>query len=189
MPLHPQVKALLDLIYRIDAPPFHTLSVSQARHAARKLMFGLRPRGPKVALVRDVVITGECTPHDIAARYYRPRGHAGDVLPLLVYFHGGGWTVGDIESIPHPIRPARVPPMSRSGRATGSIATRSAISRTTTSRRRLTIPTGVHRLCSPPTSPDCRQRRSSVLSSILCSMIASPWSSASCARGYNCTYP
>lgn len=34
----------------------------------------------------------------LAARLYRPRAASGTRLPLMVYFHGGGWVVGDIET-------------------------------------------------------------------------------------------
>jgi len=179
--LHPQVRALLEVVYRVGAPPFHTLPVDQARLAFSKLVLGCRPPAPQVALTRDVRIglandrpqsdgTGrgsplrapragmdaqppanpvdsrgdEHGPHShfppprggvdaqrpgwcggsgnhvaasspqgqaapittppaatacdgLPARLYRPLGSLADErLPLLVWFHGGGWTVGDV---------------------------------------------------------------------------------------------
>jgi acetyl esterase len=48
-----------------------------------------RARGPEMQAVRDLRIGG------LAARLYRPMaGRA----PLVVYLHGGGWTIGSIES-------------------------------------------------------------------------------------------
>ncbi|MCA9972857.1 MAG: alpha/beta hydrolase fold domain-containing protein, partial [Anaerolineales bacterium] len=55
------------------------------------LIFG-RPR--PMAAVADVTIPGRAAP--IPARVYRPA--AARPLPLLVYFHGGGWVVGSLET-------------------------------------------------------------------------------------------
>lgn len=48
-----------------------------------------RPRGPELAEVRDVKVAGR------RARLYRP---AAEAVPVIVYLHGGGWTIGDLES-------------------------------------------------------------------------------------------
>ena len=38
------------------------------------------------------------TPDMVALRYYRPLGSKPDeALPALVYFHGGGWVIGDLD--------------------------------------------------------------------------------------------
>jgi acetyl esterase len=52
------------------------------------------PEGPPVAAVEDVVVGG---PVDVPVRLYRPAGDAG-ALPVVVFFHGGGWIMGGIES-------------------------------------------------------------------------------------------
>jgi len=96
---HPQARALLDLMYRVGAPPFHTLGLAQARQAFRRLQEGGRPSAPAVALARDLVIPREGGGGELPARLYRPQSSRADErLALLVYFHGGGWTVGDVET-------------------------------------------------------------------------------------------
>jgi acetyl esterase len=50
-----------------------------------------RPRGMDVATVEDMVV-GE---RDVPVRLYQPR--SAQPLPALVYYHGGGWVVGDLE--------------------------------------------------------------------------------------------
>ncbi|OZJ03712.1 hypothetical protein BZG36_03293, partial [Bifiguratus adelaidae] len=35
--------------------------------------------------------------HDVSVRIYRPKNRESDVLPAVVYFHGGGWVLGDID--------------------------------------------------------------------------------------------
>lgn len=86
------------MVYRVGAPRFHELSPAQARHSFQKLQFAFRPDSPAVASVTEVPI-GRGDGSVLLARFYRPlQGHPDTVLPLLVYFHGGGWCVGDVES-------------------------------------------------------------------------------------------
>jgi acetyl esterase len=95
--LHPQARALLDLMIERGVPPTHTLSVAQARTAYLDRRATTQPMPPEVADVRALRADG---PHGaIALRLYRPLGAAPDaLLPVLVYFHGGGWVVGDLDT-------------------------------------------------------------------------------------------
>ena len=90
--LHPQTRALLDLIEQKKIPPTHTLSVTDARAYYRDRRSVTQPAPPEVALVRDLNASGPAGP--IPLRLYRPLGSSADtVLPVLVYFHGGGWVI------------------------------------------------------------------------------------------------
>lgn len=98
MSLDPKARELLAMVYRVNAPRFHDLSVSQARHATQKLMFAFRPEVPAVASTVEVPIP---RPNGtvLLARLYRPLGsHASESTALLIYFHGGGWCTGDLSS-------------------------------------------------------------------------------------------
>lgn len=98
MPLSPQARSLLDMVYRVGAPRFHELSVAQARHSFQKLMFAFRPDAPAVASVTEVPITRP-DGSALLARLYRPLSSGpAHTLPLLIWLHGGGWCVGDVES-------------------------------------------------------------------------------------------
>ncbi len=90
MPLDPEIAALLAEADRIDPRPVETLSIAEAR--ARGGSVNVAPALPPepVAEVRDLV-TDTLPP--VPARLYRPRS---GTLPLLVYFHGGGWVVGSV---------------------------------------------------------------------------------------------
>jgi acetyl esterase len=87
MPLHPQAAALLEVIASLGDPPIEEQTPTQARaiRAARA-----RAVGQPVHEVRDLDAGG------VAARLYRPNDRDG--LGLLVYFHGGGWVIGDLDS-------------------------------------------------------------------------------------------
>jgi acetyl esterase len=95
--LHPQAQAWLDFLKARGVPPTHTLSVADARRFYRDRRSVTQPAPPEVALVRELSANG---PHDaIPLRLYRPIGSAADArLPVLVYYHGGGWVIGDLET-------------------------------------------------------------------------------------------
>jgi acetyl esterase len=95
--LHPQARALLRLIEEKGVPPTHTLDVAQARALYRDRRTFTQPEPPTVASVRDLEARGPAGP--IPLRSYRPAGSNADtVLPVLVYYHGGGWVIGDLDT-------------------------------------------------------------------------------------------
>jgi acetyl esterase len=95
--LHPQARALLDLIEEKGVPPTHTLTPAQARAVYRDRRSFTQPAPPDVESVRDLAAPGPGSP--IPLRLYRPLGSAADArLPVLVYYHGGGWTIGDLDT-------------------------------------------------------------------------------------------
>jgi acetyl esterase/lipase len=90
MSLHPQVQALLERVARSQLPPYHTVSPFVARRIYRDTRAALAPEAPDLAVVRLLAF------QNYALRVYRPV--AAEVLPALVYFHGGGWTIGDLDT-------------------------------------------------------------------------------------------
>ena len=91
--LDPQARALLDLMIEKGVPPTHTLTPAQARAFYRDRRTFTQPEPPAMAEVRELR-AGE-----VPLRLYRPAGTQGaDMLPVLVYFHGGGWTIGDLDT-------------------------------------------------------------------------------------------
>jgi len=95
--LHPQARALLRLVEEKGVPPTHTLSPAEARAFYRERRTFTQPQPPEVGSVRDLEARGPAGP--IPLRSYRPAGAAADaVLPVLVYYHGGGWVIGDLDT-------------------------------------------------------------------------------------------
>ena len=93
--LDPQAKALLDLMIERGVPATHTLSPQDARRFYRERRSATQPEPRAVAEVRNLTASG---PHGaIALRLYRPAG-AARPAPTLVYYHGGGWTMGDLDT-------------------------------------------------------------------------------------------
>ncbi len=93
--LDPQAQWLLDLMAARGVPPTHTLSPQDARRFYLERRSVTQPPPRPVAEVRELVASG---PHgDIPLRLYRPAGVASPA-PTLVYYHGGGWTMGDLDT-------------------------------------------------------------------------------------------
>jgi acetyl esterase len=91
--IDPDARALLALIEERGVPAVHTLSPDEARRFYRERRFFTQPPPPEVASVRDVQADG------VPLRLYRPLGTMDAArLPVLVYFHGGGWTIGDLDT-------------------------------------------------------------------------------------------
>jgi acetyl esterase len=93
MPLHPLAQEFLALSIANGARPIHSMSVEEARRTSAE-MFALTPPGEPVARVEDIRIPGAAG--EIPARVYAPEAEGS--FPILVYFHGGGWVVGDLET-------------------------------------------------------------------------------------------
>ena len=94
MPLDHDAQTLLDMVRAANRPAFETVGAAEARllyMAGRRV---LAPEPMLVAEMRDLTLPGPGGP--IPLRLYRSSADA--VLPVLVFFHGGGWVVGDIET-------------------------------------------------------------------------------------------
>jgi len=76
-------------------PPLDKIPPEMVRAGYRAQRQAQDQKAPKDVEVRDLKVTGAAG--EIAARLYRPAG-AGDPTGLLVYFHGGGFVIGDLET-------------------------------------------------------------------------------------------
>jgi len=88
------MRDVLRRMARAGHPPFHTLTPQQARAAYAAGADVLEIPAPRLARVEDFALPAR-DGHAIAARLYAP---SGDLLPVLVYFHGGGFTIGGIDT-------------------------------------------------------------------------------------------
>lgn len=94
MSLHPQVVQLLERAAKSPLPPYYEVPAHVARRIYRDTRAALSPKPPEVAEARLLIAPGP-----IALRAYRPHGSKPeDELPALVYFHGGGHTIGDLDT-------------------------------------------------------------------------------------------
>jgi acetyl esterase len=96
MPLNPQVKALLDQMYANPAPNLFEVPLADARAQSLAMMQSLGPQDVPIGKVEDRTMPGPAG--EMRLRIYTPVAAGGAALPALVYFHGGGFVIGDIES-------------------------------------------------------------------------------------------
>ena len=96
--LHPQAQAFIDLLVQRGVPPTHTLSPVDARAFYRERRAVTQPapgrggRGARAQRARAGTARSRC---GSTARWAASRPA---VLPVLVYYHGGGWTIGDLDT-------------------------------------------------------------------------------------------
>jgi len=97
MPLDPDARLLLDAMIKAGRPPFESLTPLGARMQMRAMREALNQPQPAVAEVGECV--AQVAHGRIALRLYRSRARtAGALQPVLVYFHGGGWVFGDLDT-------------------------------------------------------------------------------------------
>jgi acetyl esterase len=95
MPIDPYAKRFLDRLAAINPPSVQTLSVSERREALEQLLI-ISGTPVAVSRVEDRSLPGPAGP--LAARLYTPAGASGDALAGLIYFHGGGFVAGSLNS-------------------------------------------------------------------------------------------
>jgi acetyl esterase len=92
MPLDPEARVLLEQLNGV-LRPFHEMSVAEARTAIEALV-AASGEPEAVGRVENRTIPGPAG--DIPVRIYTPEGRP--PFPVLVYFHGGGWVIGSLDS-------------------------------------------------------------------------------------------
>ena len=95
--LDPQARQFMQLMADNGVQPAHTLTAPQARAAYLQRRALSQPEGEAVAHTHDHMVVHSGV--SMAVREYRPLGSKADIaLPALLFFHGGGWTVGDMDT-------------------------------------------------------------------------------------------
>ncbi len=95
--LDPQAQALMQLMIEKGVPPVNTLSPVEARESYRSRRTFTQPDAPEVFKVEDTHFNHQGV--KVCVRIYHPfSAQAQSTLPGLVYVHGGGWTLGDLDT-------------------------------------------------------------------------------------------
>jgi acetyl esterase len=90
---HPEVRAYLDAMAAMNPPPIETLPPQAVRAGFKQqMMQGVGPTTP-LPDVRELAVPGRAGA--LPARLYRPRAGS---LGALLFLHGGGWVIGDLET-------------------------------------------------------------------------------------------
>lgn len=94
MKLDPKAKAIIDRAKAAGIPAWSSLSPVEGRrvYRARASLFGGEPT--PMHFIEDRAFEGPAT--EVGIRIYHPTDES--ALPVLIYLHGGGWTLGDLDS-------------------------------------------------------------------------------------------
>ncbi len=95
MTLDPQAKWVLDIAIENKVPPLETMSASDAKATYEERAQKLCLKDIPIGSVEDFDIPGPNGP--VPVRLYKPVS-GGENLPVLVYYHGGGWVIGSRDS-------------------------------------------------------------------------------------------
>src|SRR4051794_31371768 len=96
--LDPDAAAVFKAFQEAGRPPYESVSPAEARELYLKGRAVTNPEPPELKSVRPLAIPA---PHgSIAARVYTPMRlrEVNGLAPCLVFFHGGGWVIGDLDS-------------------------------------------------------------------------------------------
>jgi acetyl esterase len=95
--LDPDASAVFQAIKEANRPPYDTLAPVEAREMSRQTRAAVQPDPPEIASVENLLIP---SPHGaIPVRIYKPLTLPKTATaPALVFYHGGGWVIGDLES-------------------------------------------------------------------------------------------
>ena len=93
MPVTPEVQTILDFIAAAEGPPREEIDLAELRQGYEAL--SMMESRPEMHAVSDhtVPVPGA----DVPVRVYVPTDASGP-RPVLVYFHGGGWVIGDVDT-------------------------------------------------------------------------------------------
>ncbi|WP_411344507.1 alpha/beta hydrolase [Paenibacillus sp. WLX1005] len=92
MPLDPQVQTVLEHLKQQGIPPLHTLDIDIARTIN---LSALAAQPDHVWKVDNLTIPSDSG--QIPIRVYTPQSET--LLPVMVYYHGGGWVVGNLDAV------------------------------------------------------------------------------------------
>jgi acetyl esterase len=96
MPLDTVLKAFLDQVAAMGGPKTWEMQPSEAREAFAGLMQLAGPKDIPIGKVTNIAIP--TANGEIPSRSYSAVASGGEALPTLVFFHGGGWVIGSVDT-------------------------------------------------------------------------------------------
>ena len=94
--IRPDMKAFLDMMAQVNGPKMVDMTLEEARDSYVKL-HGIADRPARaLPVIRDLACPGPAG--DIPLRLYDARGTRSEPSPVIVFYHGGGFVIGDLDT-------------------------------------------------------------------------------------------
>lgn len=94
--IRPDMKAFLDMMAQVNGPKMVDMTLAEARDSYVK-MHGIADRPARsLPVIRDLVCPGPAG--DIPLRLYDSRKSRSEPSPVIVFYHGGGFVIGDLDT-------------------------------------------------------------------------------------------
>lgn len=94
--IRPDMKAFLDMMAQVNGPKLADMTLAEARQSY-VAMHGIADRPARqLPVIRDLACPGPAG--DIPLRLYDARETRGEASPVIVFFHGGGFVIGDLDT-------------------------------------------------------------------------------------------
>ena len=99
--LNPQALSIINDIRKAENSgervPIYKMTPREARESYLGMRASLSPPPPDVFDIKELIIKTDES--EILARYYRGKKNKNkDILPVTIFFHGGGWVIGDLDT-------------------------------------------------------------------------------------------
>ncbi|ETR74977.1 acetyl hydrolase [Afipia sp. P52-10] len=94
--LDPSAAAVIKAFREANRPKYETMPAPEARAASALGRAVVQPDPPELASVENISAPSPDGP--IPLRVYKPKAPLGHPAPALVFYHGGGWVIGDLDS-------------------------------------------------------------------------------------------
>ena len=92
---HPEAQAFLEMYEALNVPPFEELEPKEVRQMTEEMRAGVEV-GIEMESVEDRTVDG--LRGDVPVRVYEPGADESGERPLILYFHGGGWVIGSVDT-------------------------------------------------------------------------------------------
>src|SRR5262245_5524787 len=94
--LDPSAAFVMEAFKAAGRPKLETLSAQEAREASKAGREVVQPEPPELATVENITVSSP--EGSIPVRVYKPKSLTKDPAPALIFYHGGGWVICDLDS-------------------------------------------------------------------------------------------
>lgn len=98
MDVHPQIRQALDALAKAGLPPIESLSPAEAREQINAMARARGGEPAAIARTEELSVRGPAGPTPVRVYWPNVAGNAPGKLPAILYFHGGGHVIGNLDT-------------------------------------------------------------------------------------------